>query len=90
MVGVGSIGLTILVTYGLCSGFGLFFGPMHNVIPFLFLGIGKLFFWLQNIFRHPQMMSSNQRNFVTLKTRQVYNLFQHLWNKFISFFSKRF
>ncbi len=42
MVGVGSIGLTILVTYGLCSGFGLFFGPMHNVIPFLFLGIGNL------------------------------------------------
>ena len=41
MVGVGSIGLTILVTYGLCSGFGLFFGPMHNVIPFLFLGIGR-------------------------------------------------
>jgi hypothetical protein len=41
MVGVGSIGLTILVTYGLCSAFGLFFGPMHNVIPFLFLGIGN-------------------------------------------------
>jgi Niemann-Pick C1 protein len=44
MVGVGSIGLTILVTYGLCSGFGLFFGPMHNVIPFLFLGIGSFKF----------------------------------------------
>lgn len=43
-IGLGSIGLTILVTYGLCSGFGLFFGPMHNVIPFLFLGIGKISF----------------------------------------------
>jgi hypothetical protein len=47
MVGVGSIGLTILVTYGLCSGFGLFFGPMHNVIPFLFLGIGNFLFPLK-------------------------------------------
>eukprot|EP00095_Tigriopus_kingsejongensis_P000433 maker-scaffold171_size289870-snap-gene-1.39 protein:Tk00433 transcript:maker-scaffold171_size289870-snap-gene-1.39-mRNA-1 annotation:"hypothetical protein DAPPUDRAFT_306990" len=40
LVGLASIGLTILVTYGLCSAFGLFYGPMHNVIPFLMLGIG--------------------------------------------------
>ncbi|TRY73596.1 hypothetical protein TCAL_03344, partial [Tigriopus californicus] len=40
LVGCASIGLTILVTYGLCSAFGLFYGPMHNVIPFLMLGIG--------------------------------------------------
>lgn len=39
-VGIAIIGLTILVTYGLCSAVGLFFGPMHNAIPFLFLGIG--------------------------------------------------
>ena len=42
VVGLSIIGLTILVTYGLCSAFGLFFGPTHNAIPFLFLGIGKL------------------------------------------------
>ena len=40
VVGLSIIGLTILVTYGLCSAFGLFFGPTHNAIPFLFLGIG--------------------------------------------------
>jgi predicted RND superfamily exporter protein len=39
-VGLVIIGLTILVTYGLCSAIGLFFGPMHYAIPFLFLGIG--------------------------------------------------
>lgn len=42
MVGCSAIGLTILVTYGLCSAFGLPYGPMHNVIPFLMLGIGKI------------------------------------------------
>lgn len=42
-VGMAIIGLTILVTYGLCSALGLFFGPMHNAIPFLFLGIGIAF-----------------------------------------------
>lgn len=30
----------IIVSYGLCSAFGLFFGPMHSVLPFLLLGIG--------------------------------------------------
>ena len=30
----------IVVSYGLCSAFGLFFGPMHSVLPFLLLGIG--------------------------------------------------
>jgi predicted RND superfamily exporter protein len=38
--GLVCIGLTIGVMYGLCSAFGLFYGPMHNVIPFLLLGIG--------------------------------------------------
>ena len=40
-VGISIIGITILVTYGLCSAFGLFYGPMHNAFPFLILGIGK-------------------------------------------------
>ncbi len=30
----------IIVAYGLCSAIGLFFGPLHNVLPFLLLGIG--------------------------------------------------
>jgi len=30
----------IIVAYGFCSSIGLFYGPMHNVLPFLLLGIG--------------------------------------------------
>ena len=30
----------IVVSYGICSAFGVFFGPMHSVLPFLLLGIG--------------------------------------------------
>jgi len=38
LAGLSCIGLTILVSYGLCSAFGLLYGPMHNVITFLILG----------------------------------------------------
>ena len=30
----------VVVSYGLCSLMGLFFGPLHSVLPFLLLGIG--------------------------------------------------
>lgn len=38
--GVAGVIMGIVVSYGLCSLCGLFFGPMHNVLPFLLLGIG--------------------------------------------------
>ena len=38
--GLGCIGLTIGFTYGFCSALGLFYSPMHSIIPFLLLGIG--------------------------------------------------
>jgi len=38
--GLTCIGLTIGFTYGFCSAVDLFYGPMHNLIPFLLLGIG--------------------------------------------------
>jgi len=38
--GLTAIGMTIGFTYGICSAIGLFYGPMHNIIPFLLLGIG--------------------------------------------------
>ena len=38
--GLSCIGLAIGFTYGFCSALGLFYGPMHNLIPFLMLGIG--------------------------------------------------
>ncbi|XP_062500022.1 patched domain-containing protein 3-like [Corticium candelabrum] len=38
--GVISTGLGIVVSLGLCSAFGLFYGPVHSVLPFLLLGVG--------------------------------------------------
>lgn len=39
--GIVGVIFGIVVSYGLCSFMGLFFGPMHSVLPFLLLGIGK-------------------------------------------------
>eukprot|EP00095_Tigriopus_kingsejongensis_P012251 snap_masked-scaffold472_size162276-processed-gene-0.4 protein:Tk12251 transcript:snap_masked-scaffold472_size162276-processed-gene-0.4-mRNA-1 annotation:"hypothetical protein DAPPUDRAFT_306990" len=39
-VGIGCIALTVFTSYGLCSLMGFVFSPMHNIIPFLLLGIG--------------------------------------------------
>mmetsp|Transcript_16582 Transcript_16582/g.36034 ORF Transcript_16582/g.36034 Transcript_16582/m.36034 type:complete len:965 (+) Transcript_16582:64-2958(+) len=36
----GTIGLALGSTYGLSSAFGLFFGPVHQVLPLLILGLG--------------------------------------------------
>ncbi len=38
--GIIGVIMGIVVSYGVCSAFGLFFGPMHSVLPFLLLGIG--------------------------------------------------
>ena len=43
--GISSVGicccfLGLLTSYGICSGLGLVFSPMHAIIPFLFVGIG--------------------------------------------------
>ena len=38
--GIISTGLAIGVSFGLCSAFGFFYGPVHSVLPFLLLGIG--------------------------------------------------
>jgi len=40
LAGLISVLMGIIVSYGFCSAIGLFFGPMHNVLPFLLLGIG--------------------------------------------------
>ena len=40
MSGILAVIMGIIVCFGLCSAFGLFFGPMHSVLPFLLLGIG--------------------------------------------------
>ena len=32
--------MAIFVSFGLCSAFGVFYGPVHSILPFLLLGIG--------------------------------------------------
>ena len=39
LTGFMGVIMGIVVSYGLCSAFNLFFGPMHSVLPFLLLGI---------------------------------------------------
>ena len=39
-MGIGSVAMAIFVSYGLCSAFGVFYGPVHSILPFLLLGIG--------------------------------------------------
>ena len=39
-MGLASVAMALFFSYGICSVFGLFFGPLHNIIPFLLLGIG--------------------------------------------------
>ena len=40
LLGLASVAMSIGFSYGLCSLFGLPYGPLHNMIPFLLLGIG--------------------------------------------------
>ncbi|XP_052280398.1 protein patched homolog 3-like isoform X3 [Dreissena polymorpha] len=40
LAGIFSIGLAIVFSYGLAMAFGFLFGPIHNLMPFLLLGIG--------------------------------------------------
>ena len=39
-VGILGVIMGIIVSYGICSAAGHFYGPMHSVMPFLMLGIG--------------------------------------------------
>ncbi len=39
-IGILSCGLSALVSIGLCSAFGLAYGPMHPIIPCLLVGLG--------------------------------------------------
>ena len=40
LAGVVGVVMGVIMSYGICSAIGLAFGPMHNVLPFLMLGIG--------------------------------------------------
>ena len=34
------MGLSIVVSYGVCQTLSVVYGPLHNVLPFLLLGLG--------------------------------------------------
>ena len=40
MIGVASVGLAVVISFGVCSALGVFFGPVHNILPLLLLGLG--------------------------------------------------
>ena len=40
LLGLASVAMSIGFSYGFCSLIGLSYGPLHNMIPFLLLGIG--------------------------------------------------
>lgn len=39
-MGLASVAMAILVSFGLCSALGIFYGPVHSILPFLLMGIG--------------------------------------------------
>ena len=40
IAGIFGVAMGLIVSFGICAVVRLDFGPMHNVIPFLLLGIG--------------------------------------------------
>ena len=51
VVGILSVAMGMILAYGVCSLFGLFYSAAHTVIPFLLLGIG-----IDNIFVITQVL----------------------------------
>lgn len=37
-IGLSSVFLAVMASYGICSAMNLLFSPMHNIVPFLLLG----------------------------------------------------
>lgn len=72
LIGLGSVGMSIGFSYGFCSLIGLAYGPLHNMIPFLLLGIGidDMFVTMQcfnNLNAEEQKKSREERFGLTLK-----------------------
>ncbi|KAK3894018.1 hypothetical protein Pcinc_002205 [Petrolisthes cinctipes] len=40
LLGLSCVGLAIVLSYGLCSAFGVLYGPVNSILPFLLLGLG--------------------------------------------------
>ncbi|XP_027212085.2 patched-related protein 9 [Penaeus vannamei] len=40
LMGLNCVGMSVFMSYGICSAFDVPFGPVNNVLPFLLLGLG--------------------------------------------------
>jgi len=72
LLGLGSVGMSLGFSYGFCSLLGLAYGPLHNMIPFLLLGIGidDMFVTIQcfnNLDSDEQKKSRHERFGLTMK-----------------------
>ncbi|XP_023339853.1 patched domain-containing protein 3 isoform X2 [Eurytemora carolleeae] len=61
VVGILSVAMGMILAYGVCSLFGLFYSAAHTVIPFLLLGIG-----IDNIFVITQAFNTLEASSVPL------------------------
>ena len=73
VVGILSVVMGMVLGYGLCSMFGLFYSAAHTVIPFLLLGIG-----IDNIFVITQTYRTIGEN-CHHHEKSTLNVFQHLF-----------
>jgi len=60
VIGLLSVAMGMILGYGLCSMFGLFYSAAHTVIPFLLLGIG-----IDNIFVITQTFNTLEQSLTT-------------------------
>ncbi|KAK7065466.1 Patched domain-containing protein 3 [Halocaridina rubra] len=72
LMGLGCVGMSIFMSYGICSAFGVPFGPVNNVLPFLLMGLGvdDMFVIMQawnNLSPHEKKMKLAERIGITLK-----------------------
>jgi len=70
VVGIVSVAMGMILGYGLCSMFGLFYSAAHTVIPFILLGIG-----IDNIFVITQTFKTIGKSHLVLLIWQSPHLF---------------
>ena len=91
-MGLISVLLSVLSSYGICSTIGLVFSPMHPIIPFLLLGIGidDMFVIVQclynlNVDQLNNEMTIEERMGLTLKHAGIYMLIMFVMRLYHSY-----
>ncbi len=70
-----TVGLSTGAGFGASSGFGLFFGPVHNLLPFILLGIGvDDAFVIVNAFNRERKVARSAESNEDLATRSARSL----------------